>query len=498
MNITHDMSNDLTEYDPESRQVDGPNPIENRISSSAARVPDIISCTSGITVQGRQLHSFAFTTDAAIIRNTNADAILAVYPFTGEPVITQALLTAAQAPLFVGVGGGTTTGPRVIQLAMMAEMQGAAGVVLNAPAPPSTVYDVARITNTPVIATVLTCDDELDEKIEAGASIINDVSGFRDPAMVAVAQRSGCGCVVMHMAGEPKTMQENPTYVDVVAEVRDYLRDRAAALEAAGIDHSRICIDPGPGFGKTPKQTIELMRNLHELVHLGYPVMVAASRKSYVSAAYKLDGADMHERDVASAAEALLACELGSSVVRTHNVEMTVAALKDLRPAVLLGLGSNVALVAELGEETEAKIAQINLAVGSLCSLPDTQIVDMASFYESEPAYYTDQDAFVNTVVMLRTGLPPKELLGHLHGIENSLGRVRTVENGPRTLDLDILDYQMYVASDDELTLPHPRVAERDFVVKPLLEILPGWELADGTPVNSVPEDARVGKARRL
>ena len=160
MNITHDMSNDLTEYDPESRQVDGPNPIENRISSSAARVPDIISCTSGITVQGRQLHSFAFTTDAAIIRNTNADAILAVYPFTGEPVITQALLTAAQAPLFVGVGGGTTTGPRVIQLAMMAEMQGAAGVVLNAPAPPSTVYDVARITNTPVIATVLTCDDE--------------------------------------------------------------------------------------------------------------------------------------------------------------------------------------------------------------------------------------------------------------------------------------------------------------------------------------------------
>ena len=194
----------------------------------------------------------------------------------------------------------------------------------------------------------------------------------------------------------------------------------------------------------------------------------------------------------------MLACELGASVVRTHNVEMTAAALKDLRPAVLLGLGSNVALVAEPGEETEAKIAQLNLAVGQLCSLPDTQIMDMSSFYESEPAYYEDQDAFVNAVVLLRSGLPPKELLGYLHGIENSLGRVRTIENGPRTLDIDILDYQMYVASDDELTLPHPRVTERDFVVKPLLEILPGWELADGTPVGRVPEAQRVGKARRI
>ncbi len=332
--------------------------------------------------------------------------------------------------------------------------------------------------------------------LAAGASIVNDVSGFRDPAMVQVVAKSGCGCVVMHMAGEPKTMQDNPAYDDVVAEVRDYLRDAAAALEEAGVEHSRICIDPGPGFGKTPKQTIELMRNLHELVHLGYPVMVAASRKSYVGYAYGVE--EPHERDVASAAEALLACELGASVVRTHNVPLTAAALGDLRPAVVLGLGSNVALVAEPGEETEAKIAQINLAVGQLCALPDTQIIDMAPFYESEPAYYTDQDAFVNTVVLLRTGLPPKELLGYLHGIENSLGRVRTVENGPRTLDLDIVDYQMYVASDDELTLPHPRAVERDFVVRPLLDILPGYELADGTVADAVPAAERVGKARRL
>lgn len=332
--------------------------------------------------------------------------------------------------------------------------------------------------------------------VAAGASVINDVSGFRDPAMVEVARSCDAGLVVMHMKGDPATMQENPTYDDVVNEVRDCLRDRAAELEAAGIAHERICVDPGPGFGKTPKQTIELMRNLHELVHLGYPVMAAPSRKSYVGYAYHID--DPLERDAASAAEALLACELGASVVRTHNVPETAKALVDLRPYVLLGLGSNKPMEGSEGDPTQVKISQINRAIAELCSLPDTQIIDVAGFYGSEPAYYDDQDDFVNTVVLLRSGIPPKELLEYLHMIENSLGRVREIENGPRTIDVDILDYQLYDFSTDDLTLPHPRVTERDFVVKPLLEILPGHVLADGTPVDSVPEAERVGRAWRL
>lgn len=335
--------------------------------------------------------------------------------------------------------------------------------------------------------------DVAKRAVEAGAAIINDVSGFRDPAMVEVARACDAGLVVMHMLGEPATMQNDPVYDDVVAEVRDYLCDRCAELEAAGIVRERLCIDPGPGFGKTPKQTIELMRNIHELVHLGYPVMAAPSRKSYVGYAYHID--EPKERDVASAAEALLACELGAAVVRTHNVEKTAEGLADLRPYVLLGMGSNVALVAEPGEETEAKMAQINLAIGELCALPDSQIIDVASFYGSEPAYYEDQDDFVNTVVLLRTGIPPRELLDYLHAIENSLGRVREIENGPRTIDIDILDYQMYDFSTDDLTLPHPRVCERDFVVKPILEILPGHVLANGVPVDSVPDEERIGRA---
>ncbi|MCI9628849.1 MAG: dihydropteroate synthase [Eggerthellaceae bacterium] len=334
--------------------------------------------------------------------------------------------------------------------------------------------------------------------VDSGASIINDVSGFRCAEMVDVAASCNAGLVIMHMKGDPKTMQDAPEYDDVVAEVKDYLELQARMLENAGVASDRICIDPGPGFGKTPSQTIELMRNIHELAHLGYPVMVAVSRKSFIAKAYKIDDDDPKARDAASAQEALMACELGASVIRTHNVAATVEALKSLRPYVFLGLGSNVALVADDGEENEGKIAQINMAIGHLCQLPDTQIIDIAPFYGSKPAYYEEQDDFVNTVVMLRTGIPPKELLDYLHVIENTLGRKREVVNGPRTLDIDILDYQLYDFSTDELTVPHPRITERDFVVKPFMDIAANHVLANGIRVDSVAEEERIGHAWKL
>ena len=330
--------------------------------------------------------------------------------------------------------------------------------------------------------------------VEMGASIINDVSGFRDPAMVKVATECDAGLVVMHMKGEPKTMQNDPQYEDVVAEVRDYLRNRAAELEAAGIAHDRICIDPGPGFGKTPSQTLEMVRNYHEFARLGYPLMAAFSRKSFIGYAYHIE--DPAERDAASAAEALLACELGASVVRTHNVAMTVEALKDLRPLVVLSLGCNIALVGNPGEEQEGKIAQLNQAITQLCSLPDSQIIDISSFYSSEPAYYEDQEEFVNAIVLMRCGVAPRELLDYLHAIENSLGRVRTIANGPRTCDIDIVDYQMYVVDNEVLTLPHPRILERDFVVKPLMELRPNFMFADDRVLSD--EFVAYGKAERI
>lgn len=331
--------------------------------------------------------------------------------------------------------------------------------------------------------------------VEAGASIINDVTGFRDPEMVAVAQGCDAGLVVMHMGGDdPRTMQDKASYEDVVSEVVDCLKIRASELEDAGIAHARICLDPGPGFGKTAKQTLELMRNFHLIARLGYPSMVAVSRKSYIGAAYGID--EPRARDDASAAEAVMACELGASVVRTHNVALTARSIEEnMRPYVFIGMGCNVALVADEGEELEGKKAMLGQAVSDMCMLPDSQIIDISDYYESEPAYYEDQDTFVNAVVLMRTGLPPQELLGYLQAIENSLGRVREIANGPRTCDLDILDYQGYVCDHEILTLPHPLMLERDFVVRPLLDLAPFHELADGRLVTL--DGVRVGRAER-
>lgn len=112
-----------------------PTPIDGTLRQFALRVPDVIDACSGIMVFGKRIKSLVFSTDLSIIRNVNADAVFAVYPFTPQPIITQALLMASDLPVFVGVGGGLTTGKRVVNLAMYAEMQGATGVVVNAPTP---------------------------------------------------------------------------------------------------------------------------------------------------------------------------------------------------------------------------------------------------------------------------------------------------------------------------------------------------------------------------
>lgn len=162
--------------------------------------------------------------------------------------------------------------------------------------------------------------------IEAGASIINDISGFSDPDMVALAASTGVGVVVMHMLGDPATMQEEPHYDNVVAEVGGFLLAQAAMLEAAGVARERIAIDPGIGFGKTLEHNLELLNATGIIAAYGYPVVIGSSRKRFIGA---ITGEDVpRERMGGSIAAALEAARLGAAVVRVHDVKATRQALQ--------------------------------------------------------------------------------------------------------------------------------------------------------------------------
>ena len=167
--------------------------------------------------------------------------------------------------------------------------------------------------------------------VEAGATLVNDVSA----SLQDVAAAAGVGWVAMHMRGEPRTMQEAPAYDDVVAEVRAFLVERAERARAAGVDE--VWIDPGIGFGKTIDHNLALLRHLPELVDTGVPVMVGASRKSFLG---RLTGAGVDDRMEASLAVAVWAMSQGVGMVRVHDVKPTVQAARLLDPVLLAGVAA--------------------------------------------------------------------------------------------------------------------------------------------------------------
>ena len=163
--------------------------------------------------------------------------------------------------------------------------------------------------------------------IHAGAWIVNDVTALTgDEESMAVIAGSGVSVVLMHMQGEPKTMQENPHYDDVVGEVRDYLGARIEACNAAGIARDRIAIDPGIGFGKTVEHNLRLLNELDAFTELGCPILIGVSRKSFIPRAAGL--APVKERLGGSLAAALAAVHRGARIVRAHDVFETVQALR--------------------------------------------------------------------------------------------------------------------------------------------------------------------------
>lgn len=182
--------------------------FKSRLRQNIVEVPEIIESCSGIKIFGQVLKSFLFSTDVAIIRNTNANAIIAVYPFTPQPMISHSLILAADKPIFCGVGGGITTGDRSIALALDAEFQGALGVVLNKPTPNKLIEELKENVDIPVVITIVSENDDIQGRLDAGIDIFNVSGAEKTPAIIKKIRSISSEVAIIATGGKtPESIQ---------------------------------------------------------------------------------------------------------------------------------------------------------------------------------------------------------------------------------------------------------------------------------------------------
>jgi dihydropteroate synthase len=175
--------------------------------------------------------------------------------------------------------------------------------------------------------------ETMRQALRTGVDCVNDIWALRqEEAVDAVLESKDCGIVLMHMQRDPQTMQFNPEYHDVIAQVMQFLNERAELLKAKGVEGNRIAIDPGFGFGKSLEHNLSMLRHFDQFSQLGYAVLAGISRKSMLG---KITGKDMHERLAPSVAAAIMAADRGARIVRVHDVPETVDALKLWEASVL-------------------------------------------------------------------------------------------------------------------------------------------------------------------
>jgi dihydropteroate synthase len=307
------------------------------------------------------------------------------------------------------------------------------------------------------------------EAARLGASVINDVWGLqRDPGMADAVAETASAVVMMHNRDivDPA--------IDIMADVERYF-DRSLNLAArAGVAFSRILLDPGVGFGKTPEQNHECIWRLDRFRSFGCPILVGLSRKSFIG---RIVG---DQRLLGTLAADVVALLRGASVLRVHDVMENRVALemvkalgasgepspppvRDRRASVALALGGNV------GD----KSGTLRRALRSLDSEPGIELTAVSRLYRTAPWGKTDQDWFVNACALARTNLAPEALLDRVKALEVELGRQPGERWGPRVIDIDIVDYGDVVLKTPRLTLPHPELFNRAFVLIPLAEIAP-------------------------
>ena len=261
-----------------------------------------------------------------------------------------------------------------------------------------------------------------------------------------------------------------PDSAPIMRRVMGFLSDQARTLIHAGVSRDRICIDPGPGFGKSANEDIVIQRETAKMASLGYPLMCAVSRKRFVGAVSGVTEAAA--RDAATFGVCLGAIQAGANIVRVHDVTGFAqflngywAVAKPQPRRAFVAVGSN------LGHRCD----NIRAARDMIAEIPLTCVSNCSRIYESEPAYETRQDAFANAVIEIKTELAPLVLLDELQKIELELGRDRSKKakvNGPRTIDLDLLWMDGETHGGKKLRLPHLLIGERDFVLVPLEDLM--------------------------
>jgi dihydropteroate synthase len=317
------------------------------------------------------------------------------------------------------------------------------------------------------------------EAARLGACVINDIWGLqRDPGMADAVAETGSAVVVMHNRDEA-----DPT-IDILDDVERFFERSLNLAAAAGAPFGRILLDPGIGFGKTPQQNHSCIWNLDRFRRLGPPILVGLSRKSFIG---RIIGAEVDQRLPGTLAADTIALMRGASVLRVHDVAEHRAALEvftalkgaaaplseaeskdDGRARVVLALGGNV------GD----KAASLRRALRAIAGEPGIELTAVSRLYRTAPWGKTDQDWFVNACALGRTSLAPKALLERVKALEVELGRKPTERWGPRVIDIDLIAYGDITLKTERLTLPHPELFNRAFVLVPLAEIAPDLVIA--------------------
>ena len=312
------------------------------------------------------------------------------------------------------------------------------------------------------------------EAARLGACVINDVWGLqRDPGMADAVAETGSAIVIMHNREHADPM------IDILDDVERFFDRSLGLAAAAGTPFGRILLDPGVGFGKTRQQNHSCIWNLDRFRRFGAPILVGLSRKSFIGG---IIDADVGRRLPGTLAADTIALMQGASVLRVHDVAENRAAL-----AVFLALkgatsppadvelqdDGKARVVLALGGNVGDTVASLRRALHAIAADPGIELTAVSRFYRTPPWGKTDQDWFVNACALARTSLAPKSLLDRVKTIEVELGRETTERWGPRVIDIDLIAYDEVTLKTERLTLPHPELFNRAFVLVPLAEIAP-------------------------